>query len=178
MLKERRLLSCQRVAAASLIIQSTFVSMAEFSKAKIIALYMPLDNEVATFNVVSHALAMKKTVLAPVVCGEGLVFRQIRNISDVRPGAFGILEPDACNSDYELRSIDIIVVPGVAFDIHGRRIGFGKGFYDKILYSLEGQGRLIGFCYDFQLVDEIVGEHHDVKMDIIITEKRVINSLF
>lgn len=178
MLNKRRLLSCRQVTDASLIIQRAFVATPEFSNAKVVALYMPLNNEVATSNVMGKALAEQKTVLAPVVCGEGLVFRQIKSIADLRPGTFGILEPDSCNSDYELQSIDIIVVPGVVFDIHGLRIGYGKGFYDKILCPLEGKGHLIGFCYDFQLIDEIIGEHHDVKMDMVITEKRVINSLF
>jgi 5-formyltetrahydrofolate cyclo-ligase len=66
------------------------------------------------------------------------------------------------------------VVPGVAFDRSGRRIGYGKGYYDKTLHVLEGSGRLVAFCYDFQLFEEIVGEPHDVTMDIIVTETTVV----
>ena len=75
---------------------------------------------------------------------------------------------------YDPCEADLIVLPGVAFDTKGKRIGYGKGYYDKALHSLEGQGKLIGFCYDFQLVDDIAGEPHDVKMDLLITEKRVV----
>jgi 5-formyltetrahydrofolate cyclo-ligase len=72
------------------------------------------------------------------------------------------------------QNADLIVVPGIAFDVMGRRIGYGKGYYDRALHDLEGEGKLVGFCYDFQLVDEIIGEPHDVTMDMIITDKRVV----
>ena len=67
-----------------------------------------------------------------------------------------------------------IVIPGIAFDMTGKRIGYGKGYYDRTLHHLEGEGKLVGFCYDFQLVDAIAGEPHDVLMDLLITDKRVI----
>jgi 5-formyltetrahydrofolate cyclo-ligase len=73
-----------------------------------------------------------------------------------------------------LDEADVVVLPGIAFDLKGHRIGYGKGYYDKTLHRLEGQGRLVGLCYDFQLVEMITGEPHDVKMDLIISEKRIV----
>jgi 5-formyltetrahydrofolate cyclo-ligase len=90
-------------------------------------------------------------------------------------GAFSVPEPDGACSVHSPEEADLIVVPGVAFDLRGRRIGYGKGYYDRALHQLEGRGRLVGFCYDFQVVDEIAAECHDVMMDLIVTERRVIN---
>jgi len=84
------------------------------------------------------------------------------------------MEPCSTHRHFELEDADIFVVPGIAFDLQGHRIGYGKGYYDKALHRLEGQGKLVGLCYDFQLVDRIAGEPHDVKMDLILSEKRVV----
>ena len=99
-------------------------------------------------------------------------FRRVLGLGDLTPGRYGI--PDPSGVGWEPQLADLIVVPGVAFDLSGRRIGYGKGYYDRSLHRLEGSGRLVGFCYDFQLLQEIVGEPHDVTMDIIVTESRVV----
>jgi 5-formyltetrahydrofolate cyclo-ligase len=89
-------------------------------------------------------------------------------------GAYGILEPDDASEIIDPDRADLIIVPGIAFDMAGKRVGYGKGYYDRVLHHLEGSGRLVGFCYDWQLVKGIAGEPHDVTMDMLITEKRVI----
>ena len=147
----------------------------EFAEARVVALYAPIHNEVDTAEVMQAALASTKIVLFPAICHNGLEFRRITNSSVLRRGAFNILEPDATCPVHSPEEADLIVVPGVTFDICGRRIGYGKGYYDKSLHQLEGKGRMVGFCYDFQLVDEIADDPHDVKMDMIITERRTIS---
>jgi 5-formyltetrahydrofolate cyclo-ligase len=102
--------------------------------------------------------------------------RRVSGQGDLVRGAFGIFEPARECPVHPAEEADIIVIPGIAFDTEGRRIGYGKGYYDKALHHLEGKGRLVGFCYDFQLVDRIAGEPHDVLMDMIITERRVIRT--
>lgn len=174
MLARRKDLSAPEAVVKSLKVQKTFVASAEFAGAGILALYAPIHNEVDTALVFAEALANLKTVLYPVVSGEGLLFRRVLNPDGLRKGAFGIPEPDAKCMMYDPGSADLIVIPGVVFDLNGKRIGYGKGYYDKTLHSLEGRGKLVGFCYDFQLVDEVTDEPHDVKMDLLITEKRVI----
>lgn len=174
-LAKRRALAAPAGRAASLKIQQAFIDSDEFARAKVLALYAPIHNEVDTAGVFAEALAALKTVLYPVVSGEGLAFRRVLDPDGLRRGAFGILEPDSSCEAHDPREADLIVIPGVAFDVKGKRIGYGKGYYDKSLHSLEGGGKLVGFCYDFQLVDEITDEPHDVKMDMLITEKRVIH---
>ena len=174
MLAKRKALSPEEVRSGSHTVQQKFIAMEEFAGARVIALYAAIHREVDTSEVLREALATAKGVLYPVVCGEELVFRRILETDEWRTGAFGIMEPGPACEGVLPQKADLIVVPGVAFDLMGRRVGFGKGYYDRALHSLEGKGRLVGFCYDFQLVDEIRGEPHDVTMDIVITEKRVV----
>jgi 5-formyltetrahydrofolate cyclo-ligase len=155
-------------------VQQALIETGEFAEARIVALYAPIHNEVETAQVLHAALASAKVVLFPAVCPGGLEFRRILNPAAMRRGHFGIPEPDAACPVHSPEEADLIVVPGVAFDLSGRRIGYGKGYYDNALHRLERKGRLVGFCYDFQLVEEIAGEPHDVRMDLIITERRVI----
>lgn len=174
LLEKRRNLPRDAWHEASCLIQDAFMSTGEFRTADSIALYSPLHGEVDTVSVAQIALRMGKTVAFPVVAGDGMVFRGVATLDDLEPGAFGILEPPLRNEALPPEDLDLIIVPGVAFDLRGNRIGYGKGYYDRLLHPFEGMGRLVGFCHDFQLVDAIAGEPHDVRLDIIITEKRVV----
>lgn len=171
-LAHRRGLSPQQVAEQSLALQQQFLELAEFRHSTTLALYAPIHNEVETAAVARAALAAGKTLLYPAVEGDDLRFIRVADLDELFPGRFGISEPkgDGCDP----ASADLIVVPGVAFDLSGRRIGYGKGYYDRALHRLEGSGKLVAFCFDFQLVQEIVGEPHDVTMDLIVTDRRVV----
>ena len=173
-LAKRRELAASEVKAASLAIQQVFIDSPEFARAELIVLYAPVHNEVDTALVFDRALGAKKKILYPVVAREGLLFRRVSAPDQLQKGTFGIMEPVASCEAHDPFEADLIVLPGVAFDEKGRRIGYGKGYYDKALHPMEGRGKLIGFCYDFQVVDTIAGEPHDVKMDKLITEKRVV----
>ena len=174
MLARRRALLVTAGRSASQLVQQALIGTGAFAEARVLVLYAPIQNEVDTSQVLYAALASDKVVLFPAVCSGGLEFRRISSPDTMRQGPFGIPEPDAACPVHSPGDADIIVVPGVAFDISGRRIGYGKGYYDKALHRLEGMGKLVGFCYDFQLVEEIEGEAHDVMMDLIITERRVV----
>jgi 5-formyltetrahydrofolate cyclo-ligase len=154
------------------VLQGRFLELPEFQRANLLALYAPIHHEVETAAVAAEALSTGRTLLFPAVVGSELQFRQVQGLHELTPGRFGIPEP--AGEAFDPRHADLIVVPGVAFDWSGRRIGYGKGFYDRSLHRLEGSGRLVGFCYDFQLFEEIVGEPHDVTMDLIVTEIRVV----
>ena len=171
-LAKRRELTPQQVSSQSLALQKRFLALPEFRSSATVALYAPIHHEVETAAVASEAISTGKTLLYPAVVGNDLQFRRVSALDELVPGRFGIPEPQGapCNP----ADADLIVVPGVAFDIFGRRIGYGKGFYDRSLHRLERSGRLVGFCYDFQLFEEIVGEPHDVTMDLIVTELRVV----
>jgi 5-formyltetrahydrofolate cyclo-ligase len=171
-LAARRELTPQQVSAHSLAIQRRFLELPEFQRSAVLALYSPIHQEVETAVIANQALSAGKTLLYPAVHGSDLKFHRVAALHELVPGNYGIPEPtgDACNP----ADADLIVIPGVAFDTYGRRIGYGKGFYDRTLHRMEGSGRLVGFCYDFQLLEEIVGEPHDVTMDLIVTESRVV----
>ncbi|MBJ6725821.1 5-formyltetrahydrofolate cyclo-ligase [Geomesophilobacter sediminis] len=171
-LATRKGLAAEQVDAMSLSIQERFLALPEFQTARSIALYSPIHNEVETVLVARQALDLGKRVCFPAAVGEHLSFREVRDLSELHPGRFGILEPQGASLDPTF--FDLIVVPGICFDSYGRRIGYGKGFYDKALHRMEGAGRLVAFCYGFQLLSEILGEPHDVVMDLIITEERVV----
>jgi 5-formyltetrahydrofolate cyclo-ligase len=175
MLAKRRALPDIMGRSASRLVQQRFIATEVFAAAKVIALYAAVHNEVETGDALHAALDAAKVVLFPAVSPEGLVFRRVDHALELRQGTFGIPEPDAACTVCSPEGADLIVIPGIAFDLYGRRIGYGKGYYDKALHRLEGKGKLIAFCYDFQVVDEIVGEPHDVRMDMLITETRVIH---
>ncbi|BET58714.1 MULTISPECIES: 5-formyltetrahydrofolate cyclo-ligase [Geobacter] len=177
MLALRRSLAPAEVRRASEAIQRSFADSDGFRKSRVVALYAPIRGEVDTGDVLRLALDQGKTVLLPAVCGDELRFIEVTDPAGLRSGSFGIPEPCLTGKAVAPDCADIIVVPGVAFDLAGRRIGYGKGFYDRALHHLEKTGRLVGFCYDFQLVDEIRGEPHDVALDLIVTEKRIIRPL-
>jgi 5-formyltetrahydrofolate cyclo-ligase len=174
MLAHRKSLSPEEFRSASLHIQETFLDTDNFRRARSVLVYSPIHHEVETELIVRAALNSGKKVAFPVVVGHELIFREVSDSSALEKGAFGILEPTATGEVFSLDEADILVVPGIAFDLNGHRIGYGKGYYDKTIHRLEGHGKLVGLCYDFQLVDEILGEAHDIKMDLIITEKRVV----
>jgi 5-formyltetrahydrofolate cyclo-ligase len=176
MLKKRKQLSAEDCRNAGLHIQRALLESEEYVRAKHLVLYASIHNEVDLYVVMHDAMASGRKVLLPSIYDKGLIFREVTEASALRKGAFGIMEPSASNRTYPPEQADLIVVPGVAFDLQGHRIGYGKGYYDKALHSLEGQGKLVAVCYDFQLVEEIAGEPHDVKVDMIITEKRVVRS--
>lgn len=174
LLDRRRKLAAPERAAASRLIQEAFLAIPEFAEARVVAVYAPIHGEVETALVMEQALALGKELLYPTVCGNNLEFRGVKGAADLRPGAYGIPEPAAECPAVAPAMVDLIVIPGVAFDQAGRRIGYGKGFYDRALHPLEGSGKLVGFCFDFQLVEEIAGEPHDVRLDMVITERRLV----
>ncbi len=174
MLAQRRCLDVAEYQAASLRAQRAFLAAAEYGRATVLALYAPVHNEADTSLVLATALDDGKRVAYPVVNGSSLEFRLVTGDDELLAGAYGIREPAASCPVMAIGEADIIVVPGVAYDVTGHRIGYGKGYYDKALHQMEGRGHLVGFCFDFQVVEALKEEPHDVRMDLIITDRRVI----
>lgn len=147
-----------------------FLNLKEVAEAKSILLYAALPKEVQTLPLI-HALSAHKQIWLPRVVGQELEIRAYEGDSSLERGHFGVPEPTGylC-SDPE--SIDLVLVPGVAFSRSGARMGYGKGFYDRLLPKLRA-GK-IGFAFDFQLFDHIPTEDHDEHMDLIITSSGII----
>ncbi len=145
-----------------------FVRMPEFKNAKVVSLYMSAFGEVDTSFIIKTALNLNKTVAVPVIDKDDI------NLSlyteELTAGAYGISEP-ARRIYVNPNDVDLFLVPGIAFDKSGNRIGFGKGYYDRLLEGAKGVK--VGCMYDFQLVDIIPAEKTDIKMDYLVCESQV-----
>ena len=135
-----------------------------WQEARTVLLYHSLPDEPDTHAFVRQ-WAREKRILLPVVVGDDLELRVYTDDDSLRAGAFHIAEPRGkAFTDYA--AIDLAIVPGVAFDREGNRLGRGKGYYDRLLPRLKAYK--IGLCFPFQLVESIPAEAHDVRMDEII----------
>lgn len=138
----------------------------EFMKADWIYAYIACRNELETADIIAWCLSHGKHIAVPKVQGEIMHFYEITSLSDCIPGAFGILEPKGEEKDKVIIP-GFMLVPGLAFDKNGNRLGYGGGFYDKYLSSHEGI-ITAALGYDFQIVEKVPSEPHDKKMDYIV----------
>ncbi len=135
-----------------------------FIESKTVMLYSSLPDEVQTHDFLEKWRHEKKIIL-PTVVGDDIIPVELSEETEFAVGDFNILEPQ--NKPYD-GDYDLIVVPGVAFDRNGNRIGRGKGYYDRFLCKHLNVKR-IGICFDFQLVENVPTEDNDIKMDEIIS---------
>jgi len=155
-------------------IQDALLALPEYVTADAVALYFAVNNEVSTEKVIIQTLSVGKVLFLPALEAGAMLFRRVTAWEDLVAGSFGIMQPSGGCEAADPEEIGLIVVPGVGFDLSGQRIGYGKGYYDRTLHRLEGKGKLTALCYEFQLVGSLAGEQHDVNMDRIITERRII----
>lgn len=132
-----------------------------------ILLYNALPDEVPTQALMDELVAQGKTVLLPCVINDtDMELRRYTGPQDLQTGPFGIQEPTGeLFTDYE--AIDVAIVPGMAFDAEGHRLGRGKGYYDRFLSRVPHLYK-IGLCFSWQLVDHVPCDEHDIKMDEVI----------
>ena len=143
--------------------------------AKSVLFFAPLPDEPDIWPLVEGFLNSKKTVALPRFdsAANKYVACQIENLAeDVVSGKFGIREPKNSCHILPLNRFDLILVPGVAFDLHGRRLGRGKGYYDQLL--TEVRGKTCGIAFDEQIVAAIPVEPHDIPLNCILTPTRSI----
>ena len=173
-LKVRKALSSFDSFVKSWTIQDHLIDSNVFYNAKVIGLYYPILNEVQTFRIISYSLLNSKTVCLPAVVGEKLFFYKFESKKELKKGKYNIMEPS--NTNLEMNNqLDLIIIPGIVFDIAGHRIGYGKGYYDKLIKSLPtNKFTVAGLGYNFQVHHEEI-EHfdHDAKIDVLITEDDV-----
>ncbi len=171
---ERIQMSERAVREKSLRIYRRLIDMPAYQRARRIACYVSIKNEVDTRTVIQKTIGSGKQVGVPVTREEGSMdFQAILGLSDLRPVHYGLREPVPDPQKVLLpHTIDLILVPGSAFDLFGHRIGSGGGYYDRFLVQTEAVR--IGLSYGFQIIDRVPAEPHDVKMDLIITENEII----
>ncbi len=159
-------------------IEHRLFEFANFMEAQLAFLYTPVGNEIPTQAIIKKALQIEKGLALPVFTDakNAINLYKISNFkNDLRVNANGILEPDTgkCKK-ISLEDIDIAIIPGLAFDDKGGRIGFGNNYYTKMITRLPETCRKVSLAYEEQIVDQIQMESRKFTVDIIITDKRVI----
>lgn len=174
LLEVRREMAFEDVYRLSLRVQKRFLKSAFYRNAGRIALYSSFSNEVLTDEIFQKAREDGKEVCYPsVVRGakSHLAFFMVGHLKELKPGSYEIPEPQGQEVRVTADTFDLVVVPGVAFDSTGVRVGFGKGYYDMALEGLKCP--VVALAYDFQVVNELIpSEPHDVRVSAIVTEKR------
>jgi 5-formyltetrahydrofolate cyclo-ligase len=174
-LRARRGLTPDEVRLLSARVQENLLSLPEFGAARVIASYVAKKDEVQTAGILRRALAAGKKVMVPRsdLSSVSLRFHEIHSLDELHPGTFGIPEPPAGSPAVPLAESDIILVPLVAWDLRGHRVGYGKGYFDKGLRS-RGNALCVGLAFEMQVQDSVPSTPTDVPMDAIVTDRRVL----
>ncbi|MGV8176693.1 MAG: 5-formyltetrahydrofolate cyclo-ligase [Candidatus Bilamarchaeaceae archaeon] len=169
MLAKRNALQAYEMKAASAEVEHKLFETAEFQSAKTVAFYLAKDSELSTFRMLDRAAQLGKKVLVPVT-DTHIRLVEYTGFNDLERGKFNVPEP---KTKIPFTVVpDLIIIPGVAFDLDCHRLGYGKGYYDVFLKGKTVHK--IGICYDFQIVEKLPRHDHDVRLDSIITDKRII----
>lgn len=168
--QKRKLADPAQLASASQQICQEVIALTAFWESGWIYTYIDFNNEVSTRAIVETAWKNNKRVAAPKVTGRDLVFYEITSYEQLKPGCFGVPEPEGCQRVNEEEAL--VIVPGVAFDGHRHRVGYGQGFYDRYLSS-HPKHKTAAVAFDFQLFDELPSEEQDILPQILITQSHI-----
>ncbi len=169
-------------------------ALEEFRRAENVMMYVSFRSEADTKRFLQNVIAFGKKLILPFVDSKNRVLElyEVRDASELVRGYMGIPEPGIKeNRRVDFNAVDLIIIPGVGFDIKGNRLGYGGGYYDRLLSGIGDRGSetskkepartpqppspcLIALAFEEQIVEEIPSESHDIKMDMIVTEKRLI----
>lgn len=176
-IESRKNKSADFVLNNSNLITEKLLQMKDIRNATNIMLYLDFNNEVQTDNLIQKLLSLKKIVSSPVTIKENhtLIPTQITDLKDgLRIGTYGIREPNETSPTIDIKALDVVIVPAVAYDIDCYRLGYGGGFYDRFLENLRKDAITIGIAFDFQIFNSIPKETHDAQLNYIVTETRII----
>lgn len=174
-LAKRRQINEKESAQAGLSILKTIMKMDVFKRTVNIASYISLSGELCTKDMNEYFMTRHHLCLPYMVTGQKgkMEFYSFKKGDDLVENRFHILEPKNLPENFISEDeIDVIIVPLVAFDNKGNRMGMGGGYYDRMLKKVRKDCLIIGVAYEFQLVDELIVEEWDMPMDIVITEKK------
>mgnify|MGYP003295633210 FL=1 len=154
----------------SRIIAEKVITHPKYQAAELVFAYIDAKGEVITKDIIEHAWSNNKRVVVPKVQGDRMEFYEIASYHDLEPGCFGIMEPKiTCMEITDIPKNSVVIMPGVAFDKTGNRIGYGKGYYDKYFSKYPDLCK-IAIAFSLQIVSEIQADKFDVKADCVITE--------
>jgi 5-formyltetrahydrofolate cyclo-ligase len=175
-MRDRRLtLSRDEVISAGRQAAAQFETVPGVREATLFAVYSPIRGEIDTAPLIARLRARGARVAYPRVDrGAGLRFHAIDDDAALQPGTMGILEPSEYAPSVEPADVQVFVVPGLAFDLDGGRLGWGRGYYDTTLAAAPRALR-VGYAHEFQLVPAVPSAHADQRMDWIVTSSRAID---
>jgi len=165
MLEMRNRLKHPEIAKKSKTIQEFVIKSKEFESAKVVGTYYAVGSEVTTELVIKRATILGKKIALPRVEEDKITFYEPSSTKSLIRGRFGILEPQPYE---QMNDIDILIVPGIAFDKKGNRLGYGMGFYDRLLSCKRTFS--IGLAYSFQLLENLPYDKYDKRLDAIASE--------
>ena len=155
---------------------SELINCEFYKNSKKIFTYVSFGSEVATIEFIKQALNDNKEIYVPKTdkVNKEMVAMRINSLDNMIVDKWGILEPKHVDKDKICENFDLIIMPGVAFDRRGNRIGYGGGYYDKYFSHIKDESNKIVLAYDFQIVNSIENEAHDIKVNCIITNNEFI----
>lgn len=163
---KKRAMTQEQIEAASARLAELFLGSDAYRNAKTIYGYLPYNQEVRTVSMLEQAIRDGKQVAVPKVYGEEMLFIQMDDLSKVETGYAGIPEPVA-DGPVAQDPTALVLMPGLAFDAAGHRIGYGGGFYDRFLEK-EPDHPTVALCYDFQMFAHLETDAHDIPVDLVL----------
>ncbi|MFL7797564.1 5-formyltetrahydrofolate cyclo-ligase [Clostridium chauvoei] len=138
--------------------------------------YISYGSEVDTKELINKSLKNGKKIFVPKTIKESREMKAINitSLENLTKDKYGILEPISFDKNIDKNKLDLIIMPGSVFDSNGNRIGYGGGYYDRYLLDIYKENNKVALAYDFQVKDNLLVDEHDIKVDYIITEKRLI----
>lgn len=164
--------------AISAQIVSTFMNLPEYAAAQAVMFYIDVRDEVRTQHALPKALSDGKRIVIPFCVDGELELFHLESMDELSTGKYKILEPreelrEVASKRLQPEDLDLIMVPGVAFDKQGGRTGHGKGYYDKLLQHARPECPLVALAFECQMFPEIPVQSHDIYMDKVVTEQAV-----
>ena len=150
-----------------------------YKKSKNIFIYLGFGSEIDTMSYIQEFINEGKHIFIPRtdIKTKKMEAVEITSLEGLKENKYGILEPDDSKEEFCKNNLDLIILPGVAFDLVGKRIGYGGGYYDRYLENIDKKIIKVALIYDFQLLENVPAEEHDIKADYIITETMSIKNL-
>ena len=171
LLQRRRSMDKNTRQKSDSMIYNNIVRLPQIRTAENFLCYISTDIEVDTRQLVTALISDKKKVYAPRCKGKEMRFFRIADLSELKAGAFGIPEPTG-GEEPDNFSASLCIVPALSFDENGYRLGYGGGYYDRFLREYDGIS--VGICYD-DFLGEVPREEHDLPVDILVTETKILN---
>ena len=171
----RRNLSSEAQLAAAQAVHAHLAAFAPYQSARVVMAYMACRGELSLEMVICDVLGSEKTLVLPCCEADGIMTaRRVCAMSDLSPGAYGLMEPGDDCEIVDPAEIDLILVPGAAFDRMGSRLGQGAGYYDRFLPGTDAL--CVGVCHDFALLEHVPSQAHDIPMDYVATPAGIVAS--